>query len=153
MRIVEAQQAHISEVRILFREYQQSICVDLCFQKFEEELATLPGCYAPPEGVIMIAVSDEEIIGCVAIRPRTKNEAELKRLYVRAGHQGTGIGKHLFHVAMSRGQALGYKSIVLDTLPTMKVAKKIYAAYGFKKIQAYYDNPEEETEYYRYTFV
>lgn len=122
------------------------------FQDFEEELATLPGRYAPPKGVILIAVEDGGIIGCVGIRPRTESEAELKRLYVQPNHHGCGIGKQLFHAAMSKAKSLGYRSIVLDTLPAMRAAKSLYVTYGFKKIPGYYYNPEEGVEYYEYMF-
>ena len=93
-----------------------------------------------------------EVIGCVGIRPKEENEAELKRLYVCPDQQGRGIGTQLFHTAMSKAEAVGYESIVLDTLPTMKAAKSLYVTFGFKEIPAYYENPEEGVEYYRYVF-
>lgn len=152
MQIVEAKQEHVADIRKLFREYQQWLGIDLCFQGFAEELASLPGRYAPPTGVILLAIEDGQVIGCVGVRPKTENEAELKRLYVQAEHQGHRIGKQLFHTAMSKAKRIGYASIVLDTLPTMQAAKSLYRAYGFKKIPAYYANPEEGVEYYRYEF-
>lgn len=152
MKIVEATVKDMLNVRKLFREYQEWLGIDLCFQGFEDELATLPGSYGPPMGVILIAVEDREVIGCVGIRPRLENEAELKRLYVQPIHQGRSIGKRLFHAAMSQAKRIGYASIVLDTLPTMHRAKSLYVGYGFKKIPAYYGNPEEGAEYYRYVF-
>lgn len=152
MRIVEATDVDMPGVRELFREYQAWLGVDLCFQGFEEELATLPGRYSPPEGVILVAVEEEDFIGCVGIRPRIDNEAELKRLYVKPSQQGRGVGKRLFYDAMSKSEQIGYTSIVLDTLPDMHVAKSLYLAYGFEQIPAYYGNPEEGAEYYRYVF-
>ena len=154
MKIVEATDRDILNVRKLFREYQEWLDIDLCFQGFEEELATLPGAYAPPKGVILLATEDREVVGCVAIRPRMENdsEAELKRLYVQLSYQGRSIGKRLFHTAMSKAKRIGYTSIVLDTLPTMQTAKSLYVAYGFKEIPAYYGNPEEGAEYYKYVF-
>lgn len=151
--IREAGLDDMSKVRALFIEYQQWLNVDLCFQGFEEELAALPGCYAPPEGVIYLAVEDGEPIGCVAVRPRTSDEAELKRLYVRSAHRGRGGGKRLFDAAMTRAHEMDYSSIVLDTLPHMRAAKSLYAAYGFRKIPSYYNNPEEGAEYYRCEFA
>jgi len=139
-------------VRKLLLEYQEWLGIDLCFQGFEEELATLPGGYAPPKGVILVAIEDRDVIGCVGIRPGIENEAELKRLYVQPSYQGRGIGKQLFHMAMSKAKRIGYASIVLDTLPSMQTAKSLYVAYGFKMIPAYYENPEEGAEYYRYVF-
>lgn len=152
MKIVAATDKDMPTVRQLFRDYQKWLDIDLCFQGFEEELAMLPGAYAPPSGVILIARERGEILGCVGIRPRTGNEAELKRLYVRPTYQGRAIGKQLFHAAMSEARSIGYESIVLDTLPFMGAAKALYRAYGFEKIPAYYHNPEEGVEYYRYLF-
>ena len=152
MKIAEATEKDMLNVGKLFREYQEWLGIDLCFQGFEEELATLPGSYASPKGVILIAIEDREVAGCVGIRPIVENEAELKRLYVKPGYQGQGIGKRLFHAAMSKAKSIGYTSIVLDTLPTMQTAKLLYVAYGFKKIPAYYRNPEDGVEYYRYVF-
>jgi len=139
-------------VRDLFLEYQAWLGVDLCFQNFEEELATLPGSYSPPTGAIFLAVENSDMIGCIGIRPRVSGEAELKRLYVRPSHQGAGTGKKLFLTAMSETKAMGYASIVLDTLPAMQTAKSIYVNYGFKQIPAYYENPKNGVEYYRYVF-
>lgn len=152
MRIVEAKQSDIQSVRQLFSEYQQWLGIDLCFQGFEEEMATLPGRYASPHGVILLAIEDGKAVGCVGVRLRVENEAELKRLYVQANHQGKRFGKQLFNTAMLKARSMGYASIVLDTLPTMLAAKSLYISYGFKQISAYYANPEQGAEYYRYAF-
>lgn len=152
MKILEATDKDLLNVRKLFREYQEWLGIDLCFQGFEEELATLPGSYAPPKGVILIAIEDREFVGCVGVRPRMENEAELKRLYVKPNHQGRRIGKRLFHTAMAKAKRIGYTSIVLDTLPTMQTARSLYLAYGFKEIPAYYENPQDGVVYYRYLF-
>lgn len=152
MKITEASIQDMNHVRNLFREYQQWLGIDLCFQKFDQELANLPGEYAPPGGAIFAAIEKEEFIGCVAIRPKTEYEAELKRLYVRPSSQGQGIGKQLFLAAMEKAKAVGYHSMVLDTLFSMKVAKALYLAHGFEEISAYYENPEEGVKYYRKVF-
>jgi len=152
MRIREATDKDMPRVGKLFREYQQWLGIDLCFQGFEEELLSLPGSYAPPKGVILIAIENSKLVGCVGIRPRTRDEAELKRLYVQPDHRGHNIGKLLFHTAMSKAGEIGYTSIVLDTLPTMQTARSLYLAYGFKKIPGYYDNPVEGVGYYKYVF-
>ncbi len=104
MKIVETTDRDMLNVRKLFREYQEWLDIDLCFQGFEEELVTLPGAYAPPKGVILLAIEDREVVGCVGIRPRMENdsEAELKRLYVQPSYQGRSIGKRLFQ--NNRGQ-------------------------------------------------
>ena len=152
MKIIEATDKDMPRVGKLFREYQQWLGIDLCFQGFEEELSTLPGGYAPPKGVILVAIENSRLVGCVGIRPRMEDEAELKRLYVQADHRGRSIGKLLFHSAMSKAEEIGYTSIVLDTLPAMQTARSLYLAYGFKKIPGYYDNPVEGVEYYKYVF-
>ena len=143
MKLLDTTDKDMLNVRKLFREYEEWLGVDLCFQGFETKLANLPGCYAPPNGVILIAIEDREIIGCVGIRPRVENEAELKRIYVQPSHQGRSIRKQLFQSAMLKAKENGYASEVLDTL---------HDAYGFKKIPAYYANPEEGVEYCRYVF-
>jgi ribosomal protein S18 acetylase RimI-like enzyme len=152
MKIIKATEKDIPKVRELFYEYQQWLRIDLCFQNFEEELATLPGSYSPPAGVIFLAVENSDVVGCVGVRPRVESEAELKRLYVRPDHHGRGIGKQLFLTAMSEAKSIGYTSIVLDTLPAMQVARSLYLNYGFEKIPANYENPLNGVDYYRYVF-
>lgn len=152
MKIVEAANKDMDVVRALFREYQQWLGIDLCFQGFEHELATLPGKYAPPRGVIFLAFEQHDLVGCVAVRVRTGDQAELKRLYVRPDFQGQGIGKKLFETAMQSARKMGYQSIVLDTLESMLTARAIYQSYGFREIDSYYDNPDPTTRYYQYDF-
>ncbi len=152
MNIVEATENDMALVRELFLEYQQSLGVDLCFQGFEKELANLPGHYAAPRGAIFLALEDNTVVGCVGVRPKKGNQAELKRLYVRAENQGKGIGKHLLNAAMSKAKQTGYSAIVLDTLPMMKKARSLYQDYGFREIPAYYRNPEQGVTCFRYEF-
>ena len=152
MKIVEATEQDLLTVHKLFREYQQWLDSDLCFQGFEKELETLPGSYAPPNGAIFLAGEGDEAVGCVGVRPRVETEAELKRLYVRRDYQRRGIGTQLFQAAMSKAKAIGYTSIVLDTLPTMQAAKSLYVEYGFEEMPAYYENPGKRVEYYRFAF-
>ena len=158
MKIVEAREQHLPTARAMFREYQQWMGIDLCFQGFEEELETMPGAYAPPDGVILLAIEGGETVGCVGVRPMAdvkpgaENEAELKRLYVRPCCRGRGAGKSLFLDAMVKAKEIGYSSVVLDTLPTMQTAKAMYVKYGFSRIPAYYQNSVEGAEFYRYVY-
>lgn len=152
MKIVEAEPKDMLSVRELFRGYQAWLGVDLCFHDFEKELATLPGRYSPPKGAIFIAIEDAGAIGCVGIRPRLDNVAELKRLYVQPSYQGSGIGKRLLHIAMSKARKIGYASVVLSTLSTMHTARSLYLSYGFTEMPACYENPEAGAECYRYVF-
>ncbi len=153
VQIIEAAAQDMPAVKQLFRDYQQSLNTDLCFQDFEQELASLPGTYSPPKGVILLAAEHERVLGCVGIRPHSDSEAELKRLYVKPEHQGRGIGKQLFRQAMIRAEKTGYASIVLETLPSMRAAKTLYRGYGFEPITSYYETPKPDAEYYRYVFA
>jgi ribosomal protein S18 acetylase RimI-like enzyme len=126
---------------VLFREYAQSLSVDLCFQNFEEELRELPGAYAPPRGVLLLAETDDGLAGCVAVRPLEANICELKRLYVRSRYRGAGWGRRLTEAAMQAARGMGYTHMRLDTLPEMQTAQKLYQTLGFHEIPPYYDNP------------
>jgi ribosomal protein S18 acetylase RimI-like enzyme len=135
----------IEVVRKLFREYQTSIGVDLCFQNFESELAGLPGKYAPPEGRLYLAFEDERVAGCAGLRKLEEGVCELKRLYVPPRYRGQGIGRQLTLQAMNDAQEIGYVRMRLDTLPTMGRAQELYRALGFKPIAPYTNNPIEGT--------
>ena len=134
--------ADVDSVRALFREYEQSLGVDLCFQGFEEELASLPGKYAPPSGRLLIALDDAgDAAGCVALRPLGDGICEMKRLYLRPTLRGKGAGRALTLRVMDEARAAGYRTMRLDTLPMMKEAHKLYEALGFRRIAPYYPNP------------
>lgn len=131
-------------VRKLFEEYAASLDVDLCFQGFDLELETLPGEYAPPEGVIIIAFSDEEPAGCVALRRIDEAACEMKRLYVKPGHRRKGIGRALVEAVIGHARELGYASIRLDTLQSMVEANALYISLGFTECAPYRYNPCEQ---------
>ncbi len=129
-------------VRELFREYAREIEVDLCFQGFETELATLPGRYAPPEGRLFVALSREgTAAGCVCVRGIGQGSCEMKRLYVRPGFRGAGTGRLLVEAAISAGREIGYTAMRLDTLKSMGEALALYRSLGFREIGPYYSNP------------
>jgi putative acetyltransferase len=138
---------HLAIVRELFREYAASLGVDLAFQDFERELATLPGRYAPPRGGILLAYVDAAPAGCVAMRPYDDERCEMKRLWVRAGYRGLGLGEQLSRELIRHACALGYKAMRLDTLAAMRSAQRLYRALGFREIPAYYANPLAGTVY------
>jgi len=142
--------ADIAHARALFNEYAASIGVDLCFQNFAEELATLPGAYAPPRGVLLLAGPNEHPSACAALRPLPGGDplvGEVKRLYVRPAARGSGLGRALVLQIIDNASAIGYRELKLDTLPTMAAARALYEFVGFRECAAYYRNPLEGVFY------
>ncbi|TAM57996.1 GNAT family N-acetyltransferase [bacterium] len=133
--------AQIETVRALFREYAASLDVDLCFQDFEHELATLPGGYAPPRGTLLLARVDGTPAGCIALRPLENGVCEMKRLYVRPEYRKSGLGRELARRVLEDAKALHYHAIRLDTLPSMGAAIALYHALGFREVAPYRHNP------------
>ncbi len=132
----------LSSVRGLFREYADSLDVDLCFQGFEAELGTLPGGYARPDGRLLLAVDERGApIGCVALRPVAPGACEMKRLYVRPIARGTGLGAALARAIVGAARDAGYARMCLDTLPSMLDARRLYDRLGFRPTDPYVHNP------------
>ena len=131
----------LEEVRSLFREYAETLSVDLGFQDFEAEVAGLPGKYKPPAGRLLLAWSGIEVVGCVALRPLQGNTCEMKRLYVRPRARGKQVGQRMAECICQEARAAGYSRICLDTLPTMAAAITLYKSLGFKPIKPYVFNP------------
>ena len=115
MQIINARTStHLNEIRTIFREYEQFLNVDLCFQGFEEELANLPGKYAPPAGELFLAVEDENVAGCVAVRALEGDVCEMKRLFTRPSYRGRGLGRQLAEKIISEAEKLGFKTVYVS---------------------------------------
>jgi putative acetyltransferase len=147
IEIVQAESSEqIEQARTLFREYEAWFGLNLCFQNFDEEVAALPGKYAPPEGRLFLAFADENLAGCIALRKLETDVCEMKRLFARQEFRGMKIGKSLIEKLIETARAVGYKKMRLDTYPPkMMKAVKLYESYGFREIPAYYHNPYGET--------
>lgn len=139
--------AQIEQARALFREYQASLAVDLCFQGFADELARLPGAYAPPSGRLLLCTVDAIPQGCVALQAIGAADCEMKRLYVRAEQRGLGLGQRLLRQVLAEARALGYRRMFLDTLPSMTRAIALYEALGFQDVPPYRPNPVPGTRW------
>jgi ribosomal protein S18 acetylase RimI-like enzyme len=148
MRVVQAvEDEAIATAQVLFREYAEALGIDLEFQGFEEELASLPGKYAPPRGRLLLAVVDGEPAGCVGLRPLELDVCEMKRLYVRPVFRAHGLGRILADHVVEEARSAGYQRMRLDTLPSMAAARKLYDALGFRPIAPYYANPVPGTAF------
>lgn len=141
--------ADLAAAKGLFTAYVESLPIDIAYQNFQDELATLPGKYAASRGGVLLLARrslGDDPIGCIALRALpTPGCCEMKRLYVTDAGRGSGVGRLLVQKAVDAARGLGYKEIRLDTLPTMSAALKLYGGFGFKQIGAYYVTPIEDT--------
>lgn len=143
-----AQIAQIAQARELFLEYAASLGFSLCFQNFDQELAALPGDYAPPEGRLLLAEWEGQLAGCGALHKLENDVCEMKRLYLRSQFRGKGIGRVMAERLIAEARAIGYRRMRLDTVgPVMKDAVAMYRKLGFKEIAPYRKNPMPGTLY------
>jgi ribosomal protein S18 acetylase RimI-like enzyme len=134
--------ADIEAARELFLEYAQSLGFSLCFQGFDQELAGLPGDYAPPAGRLLVARRADQLAGCVALHALEQGRSEMKRLYLRPAFRGQGLGRQLAERVIAEARAIGYTHMRLDTVaPTMADAVALYRRLGFLEIVPYRKNP------------
>ncbi len=137
----------LEQVRQYFRNYAAWLGVDLSFQNFEQEMAALPGAYAEPEGRLFFAEFGGRPAGCVGVRPVPDSDGtcEMKRLYVDPDFRGKGVGRELALAAIKAAKVIGYRRLLIDTLPSMRMAVKLYRELGFTEAPAYYKTPVEGT--------
>ena len=131
--------------RAILRDYDASLDVDLCFQNFEAELASLPGDYAAPAGLLLLALVDGAVAGCGGFRNLPDadypNACEMKRLFVRPAFRRFGLGRLLTQALMDHATQAGYSAMLLDTLDDMEAARGLYESLGFEAVAPYYFNP------------
>ncbi len=131
----------IAKVQTLWTEYWESLDLPLTFQRFGQQLQSLPGEFAPPAGLPMLAISESEAAGTIAVRPLNQEECEAKRLYVSPRFRGAGLGRKLLAAAIENARRMGYHTMYGDTLTTMHQAAQLYESIGFVKVDAYSPNP------------
>jgi GNAT superfamily N-acetyltransferase len=137
--------AALETVRMLLQEYWDSFGFTPCFQNFGDELAGLPGAYAPPAGRLALATVDGQPAGCVALRRVDALRAEPKRLYVRPAFRGYGLGRALLEWVMNQARLAGYRELVGDTMPAMKDALALYDRMGWERTGV--GNPVQTTQF------
>jgi GNAT superfamily N-acetyltransferase len=149
MQIFPAQtQDDIDHARTLFEEYAANLGISLCFQNFDQELKSLPGKYAPPDGLLLLAVENDELAGCIALRKLGPGICEMKRLFVRPAFRSHGLGRELVETIIDEARKLGYTHMRLDTLPgLMDKAIALYRSFGFVEIGPYCENPVEGAKF------
>ena len=142
LNIVPATTAQdLEDVRVLFGEYSGLVAEALCFQNFDQELEALPGQYAPPGGVLLIARDKDAAAGCVALRRLDAATGEMKRMYVREAYRGGGLGRRLAAEVIEEARKRNYARVVLDTLPKLAPAITLYRDLGFRETGPYLASP------------
>jgi ribosomal protein S18 acetylase RimI-like enzyme len=131
----------ILKTKELFLEYASSLGFDLSFQDFDQEMATFPAQYAPPQGRLFLARYGHDIVGSVGLRPLDRGKCEMKRMYVKPKYRRQGVGKALAQTIIDEARSIGYAHMRLDTIPSMKAAFSLYTSLGFKEIEVYRFNP------------
>ncbi len=150
---IEIKQAYddLENIKLLLGEYTRSLGIDLTFQNYVQELADLPGKYAPPGGRLYIAYANGAPAGCIGLRKFDAQSCEMKRLYVRDLFRGLKIGELLAEKVIGDAVAIGYQAMLLDTLDSMKSAISLYKKLGFSEIGPYYSSPVADTHFLRLT--
>jgi GNAT superfamily N-acetyltransferase len=140
-QIALATETDVCVIQTLWREYWSSLGLAPDFQSFTEELRTLPGRYAPPEGRLLLARVAGKPAGTAAFRPIDRRSCEAKRLYVRPQYRGKGLGRALLSELIKQARSADYKEMYGDTLPSMTSALQMYRQIGFAETGPYSQNP------------
>jgi len=149
LRITQASsKSDIEHARALFKEYEAGLGISLCFQNFDQELANLPGDYAPPRGRLLLAREYDQVMGCIALRPLGPTTCEMKRLFVRPEYRDRGVGRVLVEAIIEEARKIGYTHMRLDTIADrMDRAVALYKSIGFVEIPPYRDNPVDSATF------
>ena len=148
LRILEVRtKEDLLKIQNLFEEYAASLAINLDFQGFDEELAALPGEYAPPDGCLLLAQWKGQTAGCVGLRKFSPSICEMKRLYTKPQFRGLGIGRAMCEEVIGWARRSDYERMRLDTLPSMEEAKDLYRSLGFREIEPYRFNPVEDASF------
>lgn len=148
LRLLQADSPeHWSVARTLFEEYAAALDFALDFQGFDHELDSLRDHYGAPDGCLLLATEGDEFVGCVALRRIGDSTCEMKRLYVKPSQRGSGAGRTLVRAIVEHARRLGYQTMRLDTVPSMKEARALYGTLGFRTIEPYRHNPIPGTSY------
>ena len=145
--VARAEPSDFGEIRAMLQEYAAWVAVDLSFQGFAREVHDLPGEYAPPGGDLYVARLHHAAVGMVAFRTCADGQAEMKRLYVRPTARGSGVGRRLIEIVLAAARDRGHHRMVLDTLPIMQSAQRMYEEFGFRDIAPYYASPIAGTRF------
>ncbi len=148
MQIVDGT-AYSDEVKKLIKEYYHRLGRDLSFQNIEAELDDPAVRYSPPQGELLVALENDEVLGMVAYHRLTSKRCEMKRLYLTPNARGRHLGERLVETIIEHAKSSGYEEMVLDTIKPLKAAVSLYRKLGFEECEAYYDNPMEDVVYMR----
>jgi ribosomal protein S18 acetylase RimI-like enzyme len=146
MQIVDGRD-YLTEVRALIIEYSERLGRNLSFQNIEEELADPAHKYTAPEGEILVAVENKNVLGMIAYHRHSDERCEMKRLYVKPEARGMHLEDLLVQEIIKHARLAGYKEMVLDTIEPLKAAISLYKKYGFEECEAYYNNPMHDVIY------
>lgn len=136
--------AQYDEGKRIFLAYATFLALDLEFQGFSKEMATLQEIYGAPKGCLLLAKKGQEYIGAVGLREYVPGVAEMKRMFVFPEHQGIGAGNLLVEFLIEKAKELGYRSIKLDSIKALDKAHALYRKFGFREIEPYRHNPHPD---------